>query len=107
MAHQPNTTPPYYGTIIEKNGEMHSRIDVIAGEFDGGRLISISEMDNGNFAMQVDNLPETGRDNQLMLLTKDSFFAFVATMQLYLQHKKMTEEVISAMDKGKFVISKD
>lgn len=67
-----------YGTVTvnDKNKTQLSVIEVLKVEFNGGRIVSVNELEDNTFLLALDNAKGTGRIPTVNIwLTKDSLFA--------------------------------
>lgn len=77
-----------YGTVRTSLGEEINIIDFVITEFVDGRHISISTLENNKgFILNVENPPSSGRTNQKMWLSEESFYGLYSTYAVYSQCK--------------------
>ena len=61
--------------------------EYVQTRFKDNRLFSVAKIEDGSFAVSVENPPSTGRSNQTMWLSKESLVGLVSTILLYFEVK--------------------
>ena len=61
--------------------------EFVQSRFKDSRLFSILKIEDGSFAISIENPPSTGRTNQQMWLSKESLVGLTSAIMLYFEVK--------------------
>lgn len=82
-----------YGTIkvgtATNEPKLLKIVEYVQAQFDGGRIISVNEIEDGSFAISVENPNNSDRSSQSIWLHRESLVGVISTVMLMFNLKDL------------------